>query len=235
MSMDDKPDLYLTPAHPCNYLPQREASQLVADPTFPKTPRLYSSLLAHGFRRTGKEIYMPHCDSCNSCIAVRVPVEQFVPSRAQQRTRNKNRDIRIRPLSPEYRQQHFLLYQQYLQSRHPGGGMDNPTPQDYMNFLTCQWADTLFFEMRLHDTLAGVAVADVLDNGLSAVYSFFDPQLHKRSLGRFAILSLIEQAKSLNLPWLYLGYWVADCQKMNYKNEYQPLEYYIDNTWTQHE
>ena len=109
--------------------------------------------------------------------------------------------------------------------------MENPTPENYMEFLTSTWADTVFYEMRRGGDLLGITVADQLDDALSAVYTFYDPALYRRSLGRFAILYLIEKAREQGLDWLYLGYWIERCRKMNYKNEYQPLEYYSDNRW----
>ncbi len=174
---------------------------------------------------------MPHCSTCNSCISVRIPVAEFQPSRSQKRTLKKNTDLEISPVAAEFNATHFNLYQTYLAARHRGGGMDQPTPEDYMAYLTSSWAETVFFEMRLQGQVIAVAVVDKMDNAMSAVYTFFDPSFSHRSPGRFAVLYEIEQAKEAGLTWLYLGYWINACQKMKYKNEYQPLEYYIDNNW----
>ncbi len=235
MSNAQQLGFYATPAHECSYLPDREAITLFADPHFPKNARLYSALADCGFRRSGEHLYMPNCRGCHSCISVRVPVDAFRPSRNQQRTWNRNRDVTVTPLPPHYQQAHFLLYKKYLESRHRDGGMDETGPDDYMNFLTCQWAETVFFEMRLADELLGIAVADIMDNAMSAVYTFFDPACERRSPGRFAVLHQLKQAKAMGLKWLYLGYWIAECKKMRYKNEYQPMEYYIGDAWRRDE
>ncbi|MEJ2761202.1 MAG: arginyltransferase [Gammaproteobacteria bacterium] len=222
---------FATPPHDCNYLPGREATTLFADPRFPKNTRLYTALSDCGFRRSGEHLYVPHCSSCASCIPVRIPVREFIPNRNQKRNWKGNLDLTVTALPPEFNRDHFRLYERYLSHRHAGGGMENPTPETYMEFLTSTWADTIFYEMRRDQELLGVTVADQLDDALSAVYTFYDPAQHRRSLGRFAILFLIEKAREQGLEWVYLGYWIERCRKMNYKNEYQPLEYYSDNRW----
>ncbi len=223
---------FATPPHDCNYLPGREATTLFADPRFPKTTRLYTALADCGFRRSGEHLYMPHCSGCSACIPVRIPVHDFRPSRNQNRAIRRNSDLTVNRLPAAYNREHFSLYERYLAMRHPGGGMDNPSPEAYMNFLTASWADTFFYEMRRDGELIAVAVADQLDNALSAVYTFFAPEHgHRRSPGRFAVLYLIEQARIQDLNWLYLGYWIRDCRKMNYKDEYRPLEYFYNNDW----
>ena len=222
---------FATPPHDCNYLPGREATTLFADPRFPKNTRLYTALSDCGFRSSGEHLYVPHCSGCASCIPVRIPVREFTPNRNQKRNWKNNLDLAVSALPPEFDREHFRLYELYLAHRHAGGGMENPTPENYMEFLTSTWADTVFYEMRRGGDLLGITVADQLDDALSAVYTFYDPALYRRSLGRFAILYLIEKAREQGLDWLYLGYWIERCRKMNYKNEYQPLEYYSDNRW----
>jgi arginine-tRNA-protein transferase len=222
---------FATPPHDCNYLPGQEATTLFADPRFPKSTRLYTALSDCGFRRSGEHLYIPHCDGCTSCIPVRIPVHEFTPSRNQKRNLSRNRDLTVTPRPAEFRQEHYQLYERYLAYRHAGGGMDNPTPESYMEFLTSTWAETIFFEICRGTELVGIAVVDQLDDGLSAVYTFFEPSEHRCSPGRFAILHLIERARQQGLEWLYLGYWIKSCRKMNYKNEYQPLEYYSNNSW----
>lgn len=232
MTTVQKLAFFATPPHDCNYLPGTEATTLFADPRFPKNTRLYTALADCGFRRSGEHLYVPHCSQCSACIPVRIPVRDFSPGRSQKRALKRNRDLDIREVPAEYSEEHFRLYEQYLSTRHPGGGMDNPTPQAYMNFLTAGWADTVFYELRLDGRLLGVIVADRLENGFSAVYTFFDPDYsHRRSPGRFAILFLVETARSRGLNWVYLGYWIRQCRKMNYKDEYRPLEYFYNNNW----
>lgn len=143
--------------------------------------------------------------------------------------------MEVSTVGNQFKLEHFDLYCRYLEARHRGGGMDNPTPESYMQFLTSRWADTLFYEFRLHRQLVAVAVVDIFETGLSAVYTFFDPNAYKRSLGAYAILWEIEETKRLQRHWLYLGYWIKSCRKMNYKIEYYPLEYYHQLTcnWEQ--
>jgi len=227
----EKLSFFITPEHPCSYLPDRRAVTLFADPRYPKNKRLYSTFAHKGFRRSGEYLYKPSCNGCRACIPVRIPVNEFRPRRSQVRCWKRNRDLTIVPVAAEYLQTHFDLYCRYIARRHPGSSMDKPRPEDYMNFLTASWMDSVFFEMKRGDQLLGVAVIDVLNDGLSAVYTFYDTDYPGRSLGTFAILHEIEEAKRLGLNWLYLGYWIRDCKKMSYKTDFQPLEYYRNNVW----
>lgn len=223
--------LYATPPHECSYLPKRLATTVFIDPHFPKDMELYENLSQHGFRRSGEHLYRPHCHDCNACTPVRIPIEHFKPRRIQKRIWKKNQDLVIVPQPSAFNQNHFDLYRKYIATRHRGGGMDNPTPDNYIQFLSSQWAETVFHEFLLGEELVAVAVVDHFEQSLSAVYTFFDPEYEQRSLGAFAILWQIEQAKQLNLKWLYLGYWIKECQKMSYKTDYQPLEYYQYGVW----
>lgn len=222
---------YATPPHNCSYFSDRQAVTLFADPKFPKTIQLYSLLIRYGFRRSGKHLYQPHCASCSACIPVRIPIHDFTPRRSQQRTWRRNKDITINALPAEYQEDHFKLYKNYLSFRHPHGGMENPTAESYMDFLMTDWANTIFYEMKLEEKLMAIAVVDQLNDGLSAVYTFFNNEYLKRGLGTYAILFEIEEAKRLGLNWLYLGYWIENCKKMTYKKEFQPLEYYYNGQW----
>jgi arginine-tRNA-protein transferase len=143
----------------------------------------------------------------------------------------KNEDLTVSLVAPVFKSEHFDLYCRYQNSRHEGGGMDNPTPKNYIEFLTSNWSRTGFYEFRLDEQLLAIAVVDRLKTGLSAVYTFFDPDYSARSLGAYAILWEIEKAKLMNLDNLYLGFWIKDCQKMSYKMQYQPLEYYSQGKW----
>lgn len=231
MTTAHKLGFFATPPHDCNYLPNREAVTLFADPHFPKNTRIYTALADCGFRRSGEHLYIPHCSGCISCIPVRIPVDEFQASKSQIRTMKKNRRVSVFRLSSEFNEEHFALYRKYIAERHPGGGMDDPDEKNYMDFLTSTWADTYFYEMRLDGKLIGVAVMDFMNNAISAVYTFFDLKYSKNSPGRFAILYEIEEAKRHGFKWLYLGYWIKGCDKMEYKNEYQPMEYFINNEW----
>ena len=222
---------YTTPAYQCNYLPGQRANTLFADPDRANSTTVYSVLARYGFRRSGEHLYRPHCRRCHACVPVRIPVVEFQPRRNQQRTWRQNQDLTVIALPAAYRREHYDLYQKYLLARHKGGGMDNPSPESYMEFLTASWMETIFYEMRLDDRLVGIAVADRLDDALSAVYSFFDPDYSYRSLGRFAIMLQVREATQQGFKWLYLGYWIRECRKMEYKDQYQPLEYYQDGSW----
>ena len=222
---------FVTPPHKCGYLPDRSAVTIFVDPRRRPSVATYTLLSQHGFRRSGDHVYRPQCPDCMACIPARIPVEQFVPSRAQRRTLRANADVTLVPKSPTYHAEHFELYERYVNARHQGGSMENPDRDSYLEFLTSGWADSVFYEFRLRDRLLGVAVVDHLHDGLSAVYTYFDPDEAARSLGRLAVLKQVELARALQLKWLYLGYWIEGCRKMSYKREYAPLEVLRDGQW----
>jgi len=217
--------------HPCNYLPDKQALTVFADPNVPMTTAIYGRIIEYGFRRSGEYVYIPKCPNCDACISVRIPVNEFVSSRNQRRVNKKNSDLSVHSHAATFNDEHYRLYCSYIHSRHSGGGMDNPTEKDYLKFLSSSWSDTVFYEIRLHQRLIGVTVADRLRSGLSAVYTFFDPEQEKRSPGNFAILWLIAEARRLDLRWLYLGYYIPNCQKMSYKDRYRPLEAFVGGQW----
>jgi arginine-tRNA-protein transferase len=236
--MDNKPSpeqelrFFATAPRACSYLPDRSAVSVFADPDARLSLAAYQQLAGFGFRRSGNDLYVPACPGCAECIPVRIPVNQFRRSRNQQKLWNRNRDLSFAVLPAEYRDVHFDLYSRYLSGRHLGGGMDQPTPDDYMNFLTSDWCETLFMEFRLRDTPVAVAVTDRLGNALSAVYTFFDPQLARRSLGTYSVLRQIEVARELRCDWHYLGYWIPGCGKMQYKSRFRPLQAYQHGKWS---
>jgi len=223
--------LYSTPPHSCAYFTDHQATTLFVDPFFQDNSMFYNYLSKQGFRRSGQFLYRPHCQQCQQCISVRIPVHSFKPRRNQRRIWQKNQDLTVSAVGSYFKQEHFELYQRYLTHRHKNGGMDNPTPESYIHFLASDWAYTTFYEFRLQEKLLAVAVVDLLDDSLSAIYTFFDPDYAKRSLGVYAILWEIAESQRLNLKWLYLGYWIKDCRKMSYKTDYYPLEYYYQKKW----
>lgn len=223
---------YATPEHRCSYLADRTARTLFADPTVRLNADIYSRLSLYGFRRSGRHIYRPSCPACEACIPVRIPVQAFRPRRSQRRVWQHNGDIQVVRREPAFHDEHFALYRRYISMRHPGGGMDNPDPAQYLDFLTAPWSETAFNEFRADGRLLAVAVTDRLSHGLSAVYTFFDPALTRRGLGTYGILWQIEECRRLGLPWLYLGYWIAASAKMAYKTRFQPLEQFRDGRWT---
>lgn len=222
---------YATPPHDCSYLPDRQAVTLFADPQFPKNERLHSVLARNGFRRSGPHLYRPHCPGCRACIPVRVAAAAFEPRRRQRRVWRRNQDLTVHPEPARFREEHFELYRRYLAARHRGGGMDHPTREHYVEFLTSLWVQTTFHEFRLGKQLLAVAVTDHLLDGWSAVYSFFEPELPERSLGVYAILWQIAAVRRAGLDWLYLGYLIDESPKMRYKREYQPQEHFVDGRW----
>lgn len=222
---------YTTPEHPCSYLDNKWATTLFADPKYQIDADLYSKLSRLGFRRSGKHYYRPSCAACNACIAVRIPVEKFQISRSQKRNYSKNQDLQVNITPPVFKQDHFRLYQRYINERHHDGDMYPPTLNQYETFLLEARETTFFAEILLNQKIIGVAVTDILNDGLSAIYTYFDPTLHKRALGVFSILWQIEEAKRRNLPYLYLGYWIKGCGKMSYKINYRPLEVFIKDHW----
>jgi leucyl-tRNA---protein transferase len=227
------PDVFLSMPHPCGYLAGETATTLFIDPRFPLNAQHYATFMQLGFRRSGDLVYRPHCAECQACVAVRIPVARFSPNRGQRRVWRRNRDVCIVPRPATYAQEHFDLYMRYQAGRHPGGGMDDTDPQKYLNFLVARRIDTTFYEMRVAERLLAVAVVDRLNDGLSAVYTFYDPAAAERSLGTFAVLWEIEHARASRLAWLYLGYWIAQSPKMSYKVNFRPIEAYRNGYWSE--
>lgn len=223
--------LLLTPPHPCSYLDDKDAQSAFVGANCTLTTRLYSKLIAHGFRRSGDEVYSPHCANCSQCVASRILVAEFKPNRNQKRCAKKNQQTTTIIKPAVFEQKHYELYMRYQQHKHPDSDMANSTHDDYIRFLGSSWCNTRFVEFHIEGQLAAVAVIDFLDNALSAVYTFFDPDMLANSLGVYAVLWQIEQAEQLGLDYVYLGYWIADCQKMAYKNQYQPLQGFINRSW----
>jgi len=223
--------LYLSAPHSCSYLPDRMSSTLFVDPDEPMDMESYGELLQYGFRRSGRIVYSPRCENCQQCVSVRVPVNEFRPRRSQRRILRANQDLRLVERPPRFDEEEFALYQRYTRARHEDGEMADATPESYLSFLSADWCDTRFLTYRLGQRLAAVAVTDHTDVGLSAVYTFFDPDLSSRSLGTAAILFQIERARALGLTYLYLGYWIRDSRKMAYKIDYRPIELWQDGQW----
>jgi arginyl-tRNA--protein-N-Asp/Glu arginylyltransferase len=223
--------LYLTTEHECGYLPGYTAMNLVPDPCVPMSMDLYGQLIELGYRRSGAHAYRPHCRSCRQCLPCRVDISRFRPNRSQRRCLQTNRDCTSHRLRATYIDEHFQLYRRYINARHAGGNMANPLPQDFENFLYSDWSDTSFLEIREDGRLLAVAVYDQTRSGLSAVYSYFNPDMNQRSLGTYCLLKTIELTGQLGLDYVYLGYLIDDCGKMRYKQNFRPLQVYRDNQW----
>ncbi len=223
--------LYITTETPCGYFADKMSTNLVPDPNLALNMPIYNQLIQHGFRRSGKHCYRPHCKHCQACIACRIPVQEFIASRSQQRCWKNNQDLKLTVVAAGFTEEYFNLYRNYLNARHVDGSMADPVEEDFTKFLYSDWSDTRFLELRLNGQLVAVAVTDFTSDGLSAVYSFFDPELKKRSLGTYCILRQIDHAKELGLNYLYLGYWIKNHNKMHYKSSFKPLQLYLDEQW----
>lgn len=224
--------VYTTYPHSCSYLEDQEATTLFVDPRQRVDKQLYSNLSLLGFRRSGNHIYRPHCTYCDACIPARIPVAQFAPKRGQRRTWNRNSDLMAQRTDDIRDDAAFNLYRRYIELRHADGDMYPPDREQYESFLNNAWDCTHYYRFYDKGTLVALAVVDELVDGLSAIYTFFEPDAHKRSLGVYAILWQIEAARDMGLDYLYLGYWIRDCQKMSYKSDYRPLELYVKSRWT---
>lgn len=222
---------YATSPYPCSYLADREARSQVATPAHLIDSAIYSTLVRSGFRRSGIFTYRPHCDQCQSCVPVRLPVADFIPSRTQRRTWKRHSGLQVRELPLIFVSEHFDLYVRYQASRHPGGGMDEDSHEQYAQFLLQSSVDTRLIEFSENEQVRMVSVIDVLDDGLSSVYTFFDPDMPGASYGVFNILWQVAQCRALDLPYLYLGYWIAESRKMAYKTQFRPIEGRLDGRW----
>ncbi len=226
-----KPLLYISAPTACSYLPDQSSSMIFIDPDAEMNMALYGRLIRNGFRRSGGFVYTPKCSQCQECIPVRIPVLDFQHSTAQRRIWKRGHSFTVTERAPCFSDEHFRLYQHYLTSRHPGGGMDNPTPEQYVSFLTADWADTAFVEFRDRQRLVAVAIVDYLDDGLSAVYTYFDPEYARFSPGKLAVLWQIQETLKQNKDYLYLGYWIRHCAKMQYKTDFTPLQAFRNGYW----
>jgi leucyl-tRNA---protein transferase len=235
MRSNDNIRIFQTAEHDCGYWSDRIARDLVLDPDDARLPSMYGNALSLGFRRSGNHIYRPHCAGCTACIPVRLPVRHFAASRSQRRCQQRNADLHCQLSTAARTDEIFDLYQRYLNFRHAGAGMDKPEHEDFDQFVQCSWSPTIFIELRQEKKLVGVAVTDILPDALSAVYTFFDPELQSRSLGTFAILQQIHQAQLHNKQHLYLGFWLKQHQKMDYKKKFQPMEYLQGQRWRKFE
>ncbi len=232
------PQFFLTPSGPCPYLPGRVERKVFARLMGPHAGQLNDALTHSGFRRSQMIAYRPACEGCTACVSVRVVADEFTPSRTMRRVEKRNTDV-MRTLAPaEATREQFALLQPYLSSRHPGGGMSDISLFDYVAMVEETPVETVMFEYRLRGrdgkpgALIACALTDVLNDGLSMVYSFFHPSEADRSLGTYMIMDHMRAALSRGLPFVYLGYWVRDSKKMGYKGRFRPLEALGPGGWS---
>jgi arginine-tRNA-protein transferase len=237
------PEFYVTAPQPCPYLSGRLERKLFTHLTHDKAPALVDNLLKGGFRRSQNIAYMPYCEGCQACVSVRVLVDEFEMTRSMRRALDDNNDLVARRLQATPTSEQYSLFRAYIDARHADGGMADMTVLDYAMMVEDSIIDTFMTEYRLAPDpaaknpaekrpLMGVALCDRLSDGISMVYSFYEPEAQKRGLGTYMILEHIAYAKRLGVPYLYLGYWINGSPKMSYKRRFLPQEQLTGSGWT---
>ena len=222
--------LGITQSFPCNYLPNQHERLLIATDERLQNGEHYGWLMTQGFRRSGDQIYRPHCELCSACKSLRVLVKEFCLSKSQKRNIKKNKQFIIKTVH-EKKENYYALYERYINTLHKDGAMFPATVEQYKSFINCNVTEQLYLEIWHDNELISVAVTDMLKDALSAVYTFYHPEYSSYGLGVFSILSQLSLAKEMGKEYVYLGYQIDDCKKMNYKNRYYPHQVLIENCW----
>jgi arginine-tRNA-protein transferase len=235
------PEFYITAPQPCPYLPGRLERKLFTHLTRDKPNFLIDNLLKGGFRRSQNIAYMPYCDACSACVPVRILVDEFNPKRSLKRIARANYDVTATRRDPAPSTEQYALFRGYIDARHADGGMAEMSVLDYSLMVEDSVVKTFVTEYRVPhgenggSELIGVSLCDRLSDGISMVYSFYDPDQSPRSLGTYMILDQVEFARRLGLPFVYLGYWIEGSRKMRYKNRFQPQEHLTSKGWVRTE
>lgn len=238
----DFPEFYVTAPQPCPYLAGKMERKLFTHLTQEKPEFVVDNLLKGGFRRSQNIAYIPYCDACTRCVSVRIAVDDFVPSASFKRVYKRNNDLQAQRLAASATSEQYSVFRGYIDERHGDGGMADMSVLDYAMMVEDTVVDTFITEYRFRslldaqksdelDPLIAVSLCDRLGDGISMVYSFFEPEMRGRSLGTYMILDHIDYARALGLPYVYLGYWIEDSKKMAYKQRFEPLEYLTSEGW----
>ncbi|MDO9150744.1 MAG: arginyltransferase [Methylotenera sp.] len=232
-----KLQFYVTTGYACGYLPNKMAQSLIAAPQHLVDAKVYSGLIQQGFRRSGKFSYRPHCENCQECIAVRIVLDQFNPNRSQKRAFKQHQNLSTTILPVGFHEEHYTLYASYQRARHSDEKIQAETEsqetniEQYQSFLCQSNVESVIVEFRDNSQLKMVSVIDIVRDGISAVYTFYDTTDTSSSYGTYNVLWQTLWARELGLPYLYLGYWIKDSKKMAYKQNFKPLEKLIDGEW----
>lgn len=226
--------LYQSMPYPCPYIPSNTAHHYTTESNLPLNSHIYSQLIDMGFRRAGDRIHKPNCSLCKQCVSLRIPVAEFSPTRSQRRILNKNTNHYVSMVTQPDHTDYYALYYKYISQRHPDTESMQEVQDTFDNFFFSPWSESFCLEIRLQNNdLICVAICDEINQGWSAVYTFYDPDYSKYSLGSFSILSQIKLLQQQGLDYLYLGYWINDCDKMNYKTQFKPCEGFVNEQWSE--
>ena len=234
-SVPKSPQFYVTAPQECPYLDGKIERKLFTALNGPDSKILNNALSKQGFRRSQNVLYRPSCTDCSACLSARIPVQKFSFSKSEKRVLKRNIGLSREVKTPWASCEQFNLFKKYVEFRHDKGGMSGMNEAEFTSMIEETSVNTIFCEYSLQNgqskAILGASLTDVIEDGLSMVYSFYEPDLKELSLGKYMILDHINLTKEMNLPYLYLGYWVEGSEKMDYKSKYEPLEVFIEGKW----